>query len=52
VRINQADLANIVGCSRQSVNRKLAELRDEGLITMGKGGIKVLARDRLETRVK
>ena len=52
VRINQADLANIVGCSRQSVNRKLAELRDEGLITMGKGAIKVLARDRLETRLK
>ena len=52
VKINQSDLANVVGCSRQSINRKLAELRDEGLITMGKGAIKVLARDRLETRVR
>lgn len=51
IQINQANLAVIVGCSRQTVNRKLGELRDEGVISIRKGKIKVLDRAGLERRV-
>lgn len=50
IRVNQSNLAGIVGCSRQTMNRKLGELRDEGVIRLGKGTIKVLDRAGLERR--
>ncbi|WP_164894018.1 MULTISPECIES: Crp/Fnr family transcriptional regulator [unclassified Mesorhizobium] len=51
IRVNQSNLAGIVGCSRQTVNRKLGELRDEGVVRLGKGKIKVMDRAGLERRV-
>ncbi|WP_157935914.1 Crp/Fnr family transcriptional regulator [Paracoccus zhejiangensis] len=48
VEISQAQLAGMIGCSRQAINRKLAKLQDEGLIGLGKGKIRVLDREGLE----
>jgi CRP-like cAMP-binding protein len=47
VEISQAQLAGMIGCSRQAINRKLAKLQDEGLIALRKGTIRVLDRERL-----
>jgi CRP/FNR family transcriptional regulator, cyclic AMP receptor protein len=47
VRINQADLANTVGVSRQRVNRLLGELRAEGVIRTDYGRVAILNRARL-----
>lgn len=53
IRASQSALAAIIGCSRQTVNRKLGELRDDTVIQLGKGMITVLNRqalcDRIET---
>ncbi len=46
--ISQFKLAAFAGCSRQTVNRTLAQLRDEGLIQIGRGNIRILDRDALE----
>lgn len=51
ITVNQSYLANVVGCSRQTMNRKLGELRDDGIIALGKGMIQVLDRPRLEARI-
>ncbi len=42
VRISQSYLANVVGCSRQTVNRVLGRLRDDGLIAIRKEEIEIL----------
>lgn len=47
VMISQAQLAGMIGCSRQAINRKLAKLQEEGLISLRKGTIRVLDRERL-----
>lgn len=47
VSISQAQLAAMIGCSRQAINRKLAKLQGEGLISLSKGAIRVLNRDAL-----
>lgn len=46
-RISQAHLATFTGCSRQTVNLTLAQLRDAGLVSIGRGKITVLDRDGL-----
>ncbi len=43
----QSYLANVVGCSRQTINRELALMREEGLIAQGGGEIVVLDRTAL-----
>ena len=43
----QSYLANVVGCSRQTINRELAHLRDAGLITQTGSEITVLDRNAL-----
>jgi len=43
----QSYLANVVGCSRQTVNRELAKLRDAGLIEQNGSQIIVFDRDKL-----
>lgn len=48
VRISQTELAGFAGCSRQTVNRVLSQLRAEGIVDMGRGAIRVLDRVRLE----
>lgn len=45
----QTYLANVVGCSRQTINRELGKLRDLGIIAMDNGVIEVLDRSKLET---
>ena len=42
-QINQTDLATLVGASRQWTNKALANLRDEGVISMD--GSRILLRD-------
>lgn len=46
-RLSQAHLANFTGCSRQTVNLTLAQLRDAGIVSIGRGKITVLDRKRL-----
>jgi len=43
----QSYLANVVGCSRQTINRELADLRAEGVIAQGGGDIVILNRAAL-----
>lgn len=45
VRANQAQLAQILGCSRQSVNKALGRLKTEGIIDVSKGEVRVLRPD-------
>lgn len=42
VRISQSYLADVVGCSRQTVNKVLGRLRDDGLIAIRKEEIEIL----------
>ncbi|MFN4100059.1 MAG: Crp/Fnr family transcriptional regulator [Pararhodobacter sp.] len=46
-RLSQAYLASLASCSRQTVNRKLGELRKLGIIEVKRGTIRVLDRARL-----
>lgn len=48
VQLSQTELAGFAGCSRQTVNKTLAQLRDAGIVQMGRGAIRVLDRGRLE----
>ena len=47
IRLSQAELAAFAGCSRQTVNRTLSQLRAEGIVDLGRGTIRVLDRARL-----
>lgn len=49
---SQAYLANVVGCSRQTINRTLGVLRDDNIIALRKGAIEVLDRAALERRIQ
>ena len=43
----QADLAGLLGCARQTLNRELGRLRDQNIIQMEKGKIRVTERQGL-----
>ncbi len=43
----QADLAGLLGCARQTLNRELGRLRDQNIIQMEKGKIRVIDRNAL-----
>ncbi len=43
----QADLAGLLGCARQTLNRELGRLRDRKIIEIEKGRIRVLDREAL-----
>lgn len=47
VRISQSQLGVVIGCSRQTVNKMLGELRDDGIIELGRNAVRVLDRARL-----
>jgi CRP-like cAMP-binding protein len=47
IRKTQADLAGLVGCARQTLNRELGRLRDQNLIALEKGRVRVLNREAL-----
>jgi CRP-like cAMP-binding protein len=48
---SQGYIANLANCSRQSINRALAVLREDGLISVEKGKIRLQDRDGLERRL-
>lgn len=47
LRVSQAYLANAAGCSRQTVNRVLGKLKEEGVLEIRKGSIQILRPDEL-----
>ncbi|HCL85460.1 MAG TPA: hypothetical protein DIC45_02915 [Comamonadaceae bacterium] len=47
VRLSQSDLASMVGASRQSVNRVLLKLQQQGLIEVGYGSVNIKDLDGL-----
>ena len=47
VRRNQSDVAEAIGCSRQTVNRVLGELRAKDIVKVNKGSIQILDREML-----
>lgn len=51
IHANQGYLAEVVGCSRQKMNRTLGDLRDEGIISLKRGALEVLDREALDKRV-
>lgn len=48
VTIARKDISNIVGTATESLNRMLADFKDEGMIDLVSGGIKILDAVRLE----
>jgi len=48
---SQSYIANLASCSRQSINRALATLREEGLIMIEKGKIRLVDRRGLERKL-
>ncbi len=49
VLINQEALAEMVGATREAVNKQLARLREMGLIETGRGRVRILEAERLRT---
>jgi CRP/FNR family cyclic AMP-dependent transcriptional regulator len=47
VRVGQEALAEMVGATREAVNKQLAKLRELGLIETARGHVKILRPDRL-----
>ena len=45
--LTQAELASMVGCTRQSVNKLLGQFADDGLVRLDRDGIQVLDLDGL-----
>jgi CRP/FNR family cyclic AMP-dependent transcriptional regulator len=52
VRITQKDLASMIGATRESVNKQLKALRDQGLVRFDGGTIEILKRDRLVRKAR
>jgi len=51
IRMNQTDLAQLAGTSRESVSRFLAELERAGVVTQGRGRVTVHEPSALERYV-
>src|SRR5512147_1526088 len=47
IRMNQSDLAQLAGTSRESVSRFLAELERAGIVRPGRGRVTVMEPDKL-----
>ena len=45
--LTQAELASMVGCTRQSVNKLLGQFSDDGLLRVDRDGIRILDMDGL-----
>jgi CRP-like cAMP-binding protein len=52
VTLTQTELARRIGASREKVNRKLHEWVDEGWISMGRAGIRLVSRDMLAALIQ
>jgi CheY-like chemotaxis protein len=51
IHMARKDLANIIGTATESLNRTLADFKDEGLIDLSSEGIRILKKPRLEQLV-
>jgi CRP/FNR family transcriptional regulator, cyclic AMP receptor protein len=51
IRMNQADLAQLAGTSRESVSRFLAELERSGIVRPGRGRVTVLEPEKLSNYI-
>jgi CRP/FNR family transcriptional regulator, cyclic AMP receptor protein len=51
IRMNQSDLAQLAGTSRESVSRFLADLERAGVVRPGRGRVTVLAPDKLRNYI-
>ena len=51
IRMNQSDLAQRAGTSRESVSRFLADLERAGVVRPGRGKVSVLAPDKLRNYI-
>ena len=52
VKITQKDLASMIGATRESINKQLKALRDQGLIRISGGTIEILKRERLVQKAR
>ncbi|MCA0846987.1 Crp/Fnr family transcriptional regulator [Salipiger thiooxidans] len=50
IRVSQTQLATLLACSRQKVNRMLKDLRDAGVVDLSRGRIRVLDRSAVGCR--
>jgi CRP/FNR family transcriptional regulator len=51
IRMNQTDLAQLAGTSRESVSRFLAELERAGVVRSGRGRVTVLQPNKLRNYI-
>jgi CRP/FNR family transcriptional regulator len=51
IRMNQTDLAQLAGTSRESVSRFLADLERSGIVQPGRGRVTVLAPEKLRNYI-
>jgi CRP/FNR family transcriptional regulator len=51
IRMNQADLAQLAGTSRESVSRFLADLERAKIVQPGRGRVTVLAPEKLSNYI-
>jgi CRP-like cAMP-binding protein len=51
LRLTQQDMADLIGTTRESVNKELRVLREKGLLSMESGYIRLLDLERLRRRV-
>lgn len=52
VTLTQTEIARRIGASREKVNRKLHQWADEGIISLGRSGIKLISRDKLSALIQ
>ena len=48
ITVARKDISNLIGTATESLNRTLADFRDEGLIEISDSGLKILNREKLE----
>jgi CRP-like cAMP-binding protein len=52
VKMTQKDLASMVGATRESINKQLRGLRDQGIVRIEGGVIEILDRDKLAAKAR
>jgi len=52
VKVTQKELASMIGATRESVNKQLKALRDQGLVRIRGGTIEILKRERLVQKAR
>jgi CRP/FNR family cyclic AMP-dependent transcriptional regulator len=52
VKITQKELASMIGATRESINKQLKALRDQGLVRVDDGTIVILNRERLAQKAR